>query len=329
MVTAMTANNLQQSAIAFTREMAQSILECDREFPVDLDDAWQWLGYNQKSDCLSKLKRNFEEGEDFSVESLKNSTGGRPRICIMLTVDCLKSLGMMAGTSQGKQIRKYFLQCEKVAKATSLPKREPNLCTTETGLLKLGKLVRSRRESLNLKLIDLVDKILKETGYKWSVSTLSKFEVGHMYFDPNFVAVLLAVLPIPHPIESRNFTEFEVWEIARENLDSVTGVYLVTNELVSDSLRLQLLAEPIEIKPKITGVDLTKATVRKQIRPLDEDLLGKRFGRLQVLSKTQNARKWVCLCDCGNTREIRDTLLINGKARSCGCLYQELKAKRA
>ena len=325
----MTANNLQQSAIAFTREMAQSILKCDREFPVDLDDAWQWLGYNQKSDCLSKLKRNFEEGEDFSVESLKSSTGGRPRICIMLTVDCLKSLGMMAGTSQGKQIRKYFLQCEKVAKAMSLPKKEPSLCTSKSGLLKLGKLVRDQRESLNLHLSHVAEKMLKETGYKWSVSSISKFEVGHMYYDSNFVAVLLAVLPIPHPIEDRMFTEFELLEIARENLDPATGVSSVSNTLSAHIPQKQLSVQPVEIKPILSEVDLIKASAKKQAVPLEDQLLGKRFGRLQVLSKVPNVRKWVCLCDCGNTKEIRDTLLLDGKYKSCGCLFQELKAKRA
>lgn len=35
---------------------------------------------------------------------------------ILLTIDCLKYWGMMCGTEKGKQIRKYFLECEKIAK---------------------------------------------------------------------------------------------------------------------------------------------------------------------------------------------------------------------
>jgi hypothetical protein len=35
---------------------------------------------------------------------------------IFLTIDCFKSLGMMAGTEQGKVIRKYFLECERIVK---------------------------------------------------------------------------------------------------------------------------------------------------------------------------------------------------------------------
>jgi hypothetical protein len=40
---------------------------------------------------------------------------------IYLTVDCFKSLGMMAGTQKGKEVRKYFLECEKIAKQKSEP----------------------------------------------------------------------------------------------------------------------------------------------------------------------------------------------------------------
>ena len=112
--------------LSFSQDLATSLYCSKENYPVDLDDAWQWLGYNQKSDCLSKLKANFEEGGDFSAKSLKSPTGGRPRVSIMLTIDCFKSMGMMAGTSQGKAIRKYFLECEKVAKNTPAP-RQNNL----------------------------------------------------------------------------------------------------------------------------------------------------------------------------------------------------------
>lgn len=105
--------------ISFSQELAFSIYSSKEDYPVDLDDAWQWLGYDQKSNCLNKLKNNFEDGEDFSSQSVKSPTGGRPRSAIYLTVECFKSLGMMAGTSQGKAIRKYFIECEKIAKTKS------------------------------------------------------------------------------------------------------------------------------------------------------------------------------------------------------------------
>jgi phage anti-repressor protein len=104
------------TSLSFNQSLALSLYQSDEPFPIDLDDAWQWLGYNQKSDALSVLKSNCEKGLDFSGSSLKSPTGGRPRQCIMLSIDCFKSLAMMAGTEQGKVIRRYFLECERIAK---------------------------------------------------------------------------------------------------------------------------------------------------------------------------------------------------------------------
>lgn len=91
-------------------------------FPVDFDRAWQWLGYSRKDHAKTALlSSGFVEGFDFSRIS-GESTGGRPSEDIRLTIDCFKQWGMMAGTEQGKQIRRYFLECERIAKLkTSAP----------------------------------------------------------------------------------------------------------------------------------------------------------------------------------------------------------------
>ena len=108
--------------IDFSTETAIALLNSGNDYPVDFDEAWQWLGYATKQKAEKKLKQNFEEGIDFNLnQTVKVQTEGarqvsRPYTEIMLTVDCFKSLGMTAGTEQGKQIRKYFLECEKVAK---------------------------------------------------------------------------------------------------------------------------------------------------------------------------------------------------------------------
>jgi anti-repressor protein len=80
------------------------------------------LGYAKKQNAKNKLLNNFEQNIDYTLTHVRvNSTqqgfkGGRPSEDIRLTIDCFKSLGMMAGTEQGKEIRKYFLNCERVVK---------------------------------------------------------------------------------------------------------------------------------------------------------------------------------------------------------------------
>lgn len=100
----------------FSHELALALVQSDKQFPVDFDDAWQWIGYSTKQMARKKLVNNFEPEIDFLIKGLKSSTGGRSSEFVALTVDCLKSLGMMAGTKKGKEIRHYFLECERLAK---------------------------------------------------------------------------------------------------------------------------------------------------------------------------------------------------------------------
>lgn len=63
------------------------------------------------------------------------------------------------------------------------------------------------------------------------------------------------------------------------------------------------------------------------------DLVGEKFGRLLVLSKTDKRDVsgnvvWMCLCECGNIAEIRTSNLKNSHAQSCGCLAKEVNGKR-
>jgi len=53
------------------------------------------------------------------------------------------------------------------------------------------------------------------------------------------------------------------------------------------------------------------------------ELSGRRFARLTVVGRAKNKGNrvaWECICDCGNTKNILSTNLIDGKTSSCGCL---------
>lgn len=53
---------------------------------------------------------------NLSRPSAKSPTGGRPSEQLYLTVDCFKQLCMMANTEKGREVRKYFLECERKLK---------------------------------------------------------------------------------------------------------------------------------------------------------------------------------------------------------------------
>lgn len=71
-----------------------------------------------------------------------------------------------------------------------------------------------------------------------------------------------------------------------------------------------------------------------------EELIGKKFGRLTVLSLNHsvqnivNGKNWGnvyylrCLCDCGNECIIQRNKLIDGNTKSCGCIHREMMVAR-
>lgn len=63
-------------------------------------------------------------------------------------------------------------------------------------------------------------------------------------------------------------------------------------------------------------------------RVLPDDLKGKRFGRLTVIEYIGKGR-WICKCDCGNTRINKGQPLKDGRVVSCGCYKDELLMERA
>lgn len=58
------------------------------------------------------VEYGFTEGKDFS-SFLSESTGGRPSIDHLLTIDMAKEICMIQRTEVGKQARQYFIQVEK------------------------------------------------------------------------------------------------------------------------------------------------------------------------------------------------------------------------
>ena len=94
------------------------LIDSQDPFPISLDDAWKWLGYSRKDKALNTLKSNFTEGVDFSPLRGKSPNGGRPSDFILISIDCFKCLGMIAGTEKGREVRQYFLECEHQLKTT-------------------------------------------------------------------------------------------------------------------------------------------------------------------------------------------------------------------
>lgn len=96
----------------------KTVVESEVEFAVNFEDAWQWLEYSRKDNAKSTLAKNFEENVDYIISlNVQEKSKGRPSEEIHLTKDCFKQLAMLSGTAKGKEVRLYFLHCEKELKA--------------------------------------------------------------------------------------------------------------------------------------------------------------------------------------------------------------------
>lgn len=59
------------------------------------------------------------------------------------------------------------------------------------------------------------------------------------------------------------------------------------------------------------------------------ELKNKRFGKIVCLEPASKKRYWLCKCDCGNEKEIRDNHLSLGLTKTCGeCPIFELTGKK-
>ena len=64
---------------------------------------------------------------------------------------------------------------------------------------------------------------------------------------------------------------------------------------------------------------------------LYENLTGQKFNRLTVCEEYYDSDKkiWMafCICECGNTTDVRKSKLRSGSIKSCGCIVRERMSK--
>jgi len=97
-----------------------------RDYVVDLDDVWKWIGFSQKVRAHELLERHFIVDSDYQrinsqmgarVEEQKGR-GGHNIKKIMMTIKCFKSLCLKAQTKKASEIHDYYLKLEEILHET-------------------------------------------------------------------------------------------------------------------------------------------------------------------------------------------------------------------
>ena len=93
-----------------------------KDFVVDLDDVWKWMGFNKKYNASIVLNKQFTEKIDYinlapassGARSDDEKWGGQNIKKIMMTIKCFKSLCLKAQTKKASEIHEYYLKMEEV-----------------------------------------------------------------------------------------------------------------------------------------------------------------------------------------------------------------------
>jgi phage anti-repressor protein len=91
----------------------------ENEIIINFDKICNWLNV-QKGHLKEILIKHFEENYDYTIEKKqkkqKNSTGRTTYHEILITPNCFKELCMISLTPKAKEVRKYFIEMEKLIK---------------------------------------------------------------------------------------------------------------------------------------------------------------------------------------------------------------------
>lgn len=122
---------------------------------VNSRELYEFLGVNEQyADWIQRAieKYDFLENEDYICFSEKSEKGGRPRKNYIVTLDMAKELCMVSNTGKGREVRRYFISCEKQLL------NQPDLKKILNQLEKQNQEIQNLKNQLSSKEPNLIEK---------------------------------------------------------------------------------------------------------------------------------------------------------------------------
>ena len=99
-----------------------------KDFIVDFDNVWKWLGFSRKDPAKRLLEKHFVIDIDYQLGNIfppnggkiENEKGdiGRPSETILLTINTFKKFCLKAGTKKADDIHDYYIKLEELLQET-------------------------------------------------------------------------------------------------------------------------------------------------------------------------------------------------------------------
>jgi MSV199 domain len=153
-----------------------------KDFVVDFDNVWKWLGFSRKDPAKRLLEKHFMADIDYKTvlrRSVENLEGGRPFEEIMLNVKTFKKFCLKAGTKKADEIHDYYTNLEELLQET-INEQTNELC--EQIRVKNDE---SERKDIELRRIEEEkERILEEKNIEMQAIKEEKEKLEKKYIKP-------------------------------------------------------------------------------------------------------------------------------------------------
>ena len=92
----------------------------EKDFVIDLDNVWQWLGFGQKVNAKRVLEKNFTINKDYKLslcqlaKQTNSAKGGHNKEVFMLNINTFKKFCLKSETKKADEIHDYFIKLEQI-----------------------------------------------------------------------------------------------------------------------------------------------------------------------------------------------------------------------
>jgi len=135
-------NKIKEKFTDFEQQLFISSFYCylnydkSKDFVIDLDNVWKWLGFSTKQHATRLLEKHFMIEIDYKISAFssekavleenlltledkqKKGSGGHNVKKIMLNIKCFKSLCLKSQTKKASEIHEYYMNMEEVLQDT-------------------------------------------------------------------------------------------------------------------------------------------------------------------------------------------------------------------